>query len=122
MISTKPFLAIFLFIWFLNLFLPWWTALVPAIIFGAWLTNSGVSAFVTGMAAGGSAWFVQVFYIHLANHAILTTRIADMLQLGSPWLVLLFTFVIGGILTGAGTLFGYHLKTILKPLGNTQTN
>jgi hypothetical protein len=118
----RPFIAIFIFTWFLNLFLPWWPALFPAIIFGAWLLKNGLSAFSIGLAAGGFAWFVQAFYIHIANDAILSTRVAEMLQLGSPWLVLLFTFLIGGILAGFGTLFGYQLKAVLTNSSIPDTN
>lgn len=84
--------------------------------------NSGVSAFTTGMTAGGSAWFIQALYIHLANDAILSTRIAEMLQLGSPLFLLLFTFLIGGILAGLGTLFGYQLKDALRTSSITDTH
>lgn len=118
----RPFIIIFIFTWFLNLFLPWWSALLPAIIFGAWLLENSLSAFITGLTAGGFAWFAQAFYIHIANDAILSTRVAEMLQLGSPWFVLLFTFLIGGILAGFGTLFGYQLKAVLTNSSIPDTN
>jgi hypothetical protein len=112
------FAAIFFFTWFFNLFLPWWAALVPAVVFGAWLAESIRNALVTGFVAGGLAWFVQALYIHIANQGILSARIAEMLQVGNSWVLLFIMFVIGGLLIGSGTLFGHNLKVILRSTGN----
>jgi hypothetical protein len=115
----RPFIAIFLFTWFLNLFLGWWAVLIPSIFFGAWLIERGFPALYIGLLAGGTAWFVQALYIHIANNGLLSTRIADMMQVGSPWIVLLITFFIGGMLGGLGTLFGFQLKNSLRPSNTT---
>lgn len=112
--GMRPFLFIFLFTWFFNLFLPWWAALLPAIAIGAWLMQRTLQAFTTGLLAGGLAWFIQSLYIHIANQGVLSGRIADMLQLGSPWLLLVVMFLIGGVLIGTGTLFGFQLKKLLS--------
>ncbi len=109
----RSFIAIFFSTWLLGLFLPWWSVLLPALVFGAWLFNRGLTAFLTGLSAAGFAWFIHALYIHIANEAILSTRIADMIQLGSPWVLLLLTFLIGGLLGGLGTLLGYQIKTTL---------
>jgi hypothetical protein len=115
----RPFIAIFLFTWFLNLFLGWWAVLIPSIFFGAWLIERGFPALYIGLFAGGAAWFVQALYIHLANDGILSTRIAEILQVGSPWIVLLITFFIGGILSALGALFGFQLKNTLHSPSTT---
>ena len=111
----RSFSAILILTWFLNLFLPWWSALLPAIGIGIWLLDGAFKAFFTGLAAGGTAWLIQALYIHIANEGILTGRIAEVIQVGSPLLVLLFTFTIGGLLSGTGTLVGYHLRTLIRP-------
>lgn len=112
----RSFIAIFFSTWLLGLFLPWWSVLVPALVFGAWLFDRGLPAFLTGLSATGLAWFIQALYIHIANEAILSTRIADMIQVGSPWVLLLITFLIGGLLGGLGTLLGYQIKTTLDEM------
>jgi hypothetical protein len=109
----KAFSAILVLTWFLNLFLPWWSALLPAIVIGVWLIDGAMKAFFTGLTGGGLAWLIQALYVHIANDGILTGRIAETMQVGSPVLVLLITFLIGGIIGGAGTLFGYRLRTAL---------
>ena len=110
----KAFSAILILTWFLNLFLPWWSALLPAIAIGAWLLDGTLKAFLTGLAGGGLAWLIQALYIHIANEGILAGRIAETIQVGSPVLVLLFTFLIGGLVGGAGALFGYTLRITLQ--------
>lgn len=111
----RAFLAILFFSWFLTLFLPWWGIVVPCLIFGAWLIESGVRAFLIGFFAGGLAWFLQALYIDIANESILSTRIAEMMGVGSHWIILLATFVIAALLGGFATLTGYFLKAVLKP-------
>lgn len=111
----RPFLSIFFLCWFFTLYLPWWSVLIPAILLGAWLLEKSLHAFLIGFSAAGLAWFAQVFYIHIANDAILSTRIAETLGVGSPWILLLITFFIGGILGGMGTLLGVQCKQVLKP-------
>lgn len=110
----KAFIFIFLSSWILTLFMPWWTLFIPAIIVGIWLINRGLAAFIIGFCGSGFAWFFHALYIHLSNDGILTSRIADMMGLGSPWLILLITCMIGGIPGGLGALTGYLLKTNLK--------
>lgn len=111
----RPFFGIFFLCWFFTLFLPWWSVLIPSVLLGAWLLDKSFYAFLIGFSAAGAAWFVQALYIHIANNAILSTRVAETLSVGSPWVLLLITFVIGGILGGLGTLLGVQCKHMLKP-------
>lgn len=110
----KAFFAIFILSWVLTLFMPWWALFIPAIIIGSWLLNRGFMAFIIGFCGSGLAWYVQAYYVHFFNEGILTTRIADMMGIGSPWVVLLITFAIGGIPGGFGALTGYIIKINLK--------
>jgi len=112
----RAFLVILFAVWFMNLFLPWWSALIPCILFGAWLTERARTAFTVGFTAGGLAWLIQAFYIHIANQGILTARVAEMLQVHLPIAVLAITFLTGALITGSATLFGNRLKTVLRPV------
>lgn len=111
----RNFFILLIFIWFFNLLLSWWAAIVPAIFLGAWLFEKNITALLVGFFAGGIAWLAQALFIHIANDGILATRIADMMQVGSPLIVLLLTFIIGGLLTGMSTLMGFQIKALLKP-------
>jgi len=110
----RAILLIFLLSWILGLFLPWWTVLIPCLLVGGWLVESAGSAFIAGFTGVGFAWLVQAFYIHVASGGILTTRIADMLQAGSPMVILLITFLIGSGIGALGTLTGYFFKQTIQ--------
>ncbi len=64
--------------------------------------------------AVGFAWGVHAFYIHIANEGILTARIAEMIQIGSPYIIILFTFLIGAVIGGLGTTTGYYFKSVFR--------
>ena len=77
--------------------------------------KSGLKAFFIGFVATGLAWFFQALYIDIANESILSNRIAEMMGVGSHWIILLATFLIAALLGGVATLTGYFLKAVLKP-------
>lgn len=110
----KGFIFVLFFSWLFTLFLPWWGILIPTLIIGGWLLNGSLTAFITGFSGAGSAWFFQALYIHIANEGILSSRIAEMMGVGSPWIVLFITFIAGAIVGGIGTLTGYLLKVNLQ--------
>lgn len=94
----------------LNLFLPWWSIAIPGLIFGYLFNKKALPSFGWGFLALFLLWGGQALYIHFANDGILSTRIAEMLSVGSPMLVVLITGIIGGLVSGlatfTGTLFG----------------
>jgi hypothetical protein len=106
----RAFLLILFFSWLSGLYFPWWSALIPCLLLGAWLLQNPGTAFITGFAAVGLAWLIQALYIHIASDGILTHRIAELMQTGSPAVVIGITFSIGAVIGGFGTLTGYYFK------------
>lgn len=98
--------AIFLTAFLLNLFLPWWSIAIPGLIFGYGFHKKARASFGWGFLALFLLWGGQSLYIHIANDGILSTRIAEMLSVGSPILVILMTATIGGLVSGIATLTG----------------
>ncbi len=94
----------------LNLFLPWWSIAIPGLVFGWWFNKKSGPSFVFGFLALFLLWGGQALYVHFANDAILSTRIAEMLGVGSPLLVVLITGVLGGLISGLATLTGALLQ------------
>lgn len=111
----RAFLAILFFSWLLTLFLPWWGIVVPCLIFGAWLIEGGGRAFLIGFFAAGLAWFLQALYIDITNESILSTRIAEMMGVGSQWIILIATFLVAALIGGFAALTGFFIKAVLKP-------
>lgn len=111
----RAFFLILFFSWLSGLFLPWWSAIIPCLIFGAWLLYNPTQAFIYGFAGAGLAWGLQALYIHTASGGILTSRISVMLGVGSSVLVLGITFLIGALIGGFATLTGYYFRKVFEP-------
>lgn len=106
---AKAFFGIFISSWLIALLLPWWALFIPAFLLSAWAIRNSFAAFLTGFLASGFGWFFQALYIHFANDAILSSRMADLFSVGSAWAVIWLTFLVaaipGGLAALAGTLF-----------------
>lgn len=90
----------------LNLFLPWWAIAISGVVFGYWFNEKAGQSFGWGFLALFLLWGGQALYIHLANQGILSTRIAEMLSVGSPFIVVLITALLGGLIGGLAALTG----------------
>lgn len=95
----------------LNLFLPWWSIALPGVLFGYLFKQKGTVSFGWGFLALFLLWGSQALYTHFANDGILSSRIAEMLGVGSPFIVILVTGVLGGLVSGLATLSGSLLNT-----------
>ena len=94
----------------LNLFLPWWSIAIPGLIFGYLFHKKAGASFGWGFLALFLLWGGQALYIHIANGGILSSRIAEMMNIGSPFLVVLLTGIIGGLVSGIAALAGTFFK------------
>jgi len=106
-------LLIALSAWLLSLILPWWSLAIPCVLLGILLGKTGVRSFGFGFLGIGGWWLAQTLYIHLANEGLLTTRIAELFSLPSPWLIILITVITGGLAGGLATLTGYLFKNVI---------
>ncbi len=89
-----------------NLVIPWWGIAITGFVLGFQLKPEPGKGFGIGFLALFLLWGGQALYIHVANNGILSTRIADMLGVGSPYLVILITGIIGGLVSGLAVLSG----------------
>ncbi len=94
----------------INLVLPWWGIAITGLILGFQMKPSFGKAFGIGFLALFLLWGGQTLYIHLANDGVLSTRIAEMLNVGSPIFVILITGIVGGLVSGLAVLSGTLLK------------
>lgn len=101
-------LAVFILItaFILNLFLPWWSIAIPGLIMGYLYKEKATASFLWGFLALFLLWGGQALYIHIKNDGIISSRIADMLGVGSPLIVVLITAVLGGFISGLATMTG----------------
>lgn len=94
----------------INLILPWWGFAITGFALGFQMKPTNGKAFGIGFLALFLLWSGQALYIHFANDGILSTRIAEMLTIGSPYLVILITGCIGGLVSGLAVFSGSIFK------------
>lgn len=107
-------LLIFILAFILNLLLPWWSIALPGLFLGYYYRKPVLPSFGWGFLALFILWVAEAWYIHSANDGLLSGRIAEMLQLSSPYWVILITGIIGGIVSGLATVTG----TLISDLKN----
>ena len=95
-------------------FLPWWTLFFIASIVGAVIKTKGFSTFLAGFIAIAGLWFIQIYFIDIANESILSTKVAAIFTLSSSLQLMLVSSLIGGICGGFAALTGKLFADIFK--------
>jgi hypothetical protein len=102
----------------LQLFLPWWSALLAAGVLGGWMASWRGEALRNGALGVGLLWLGYAGYLNWMNDGILSERIANMIGLpGGIWMVLL-TLVLGLITGLIGSWVGYELHDGMDKIQN----
>jgi hypothetical protein len=94
-----------------QLFYPFWGLVVSAFVIGLlYLTPTGPRAFLAGLIGGLILWGGMAYYQQLPNDGQLTQQIADLMEIGNKWILLLGTALLGGILAGLGSMTGHYFR------------
>lgn len=93
---------------------PWWWPALAAYGAGFWLGKKGSQAFLSGFAGAGGAWLLLAAFMDWRNQHILSGRVALIFHLPSPWLLLVLTALIGGLIGGLGAWAGQALRAWLS--------
>ncbi|MEO1021652.1 MAG: hypothetical protein AAFW89_03845 [Bacteroidota bacterium] len=99
-------LVILITAFLLNLLLPWWSIAIAGLVAGFFFKKNALPSFGWGFLALFLLWGLQSTFIHIMNHGVLSSRIAHTLQVGNPYLVILATAVIGGLVGGLSCMTG----------------
>jgi hypothetical protein len=94
-----------------GLFFPWWTIAIAAFVVSALIPQRPLASFFTGFIALFLLWGGLATYIDVANHSILSTRVAGLVYLhGSSVALLMVTGFIGALVGGGGALTASFLR------------
>ncbi len=86
----------------------WWVFLAPAVV-GAVTARSGWSGFFGCGLGAGLAWSLAAILELAGDGSIVSGRVAAMLQVGRPWLLVLLTFAVAFLCGGFAGMAGYYL-------------
>ena len=93
---------------FLELFFPWWSVAIAA-FFGGILLSSRFN-FLAGFLGVGLLWIGKALITDLSSQSDLADRVARIFMLHHKSLLLLFTFVLIGLVGGFAAMTGGALR------------
>ena len=91
----------------------WWAMVVPLVVAFA-SPMSGRAAFRMGLTSAGAVWILASLVLFLTQSQIIAIRIASMMNLGSGWVLVLLTGVIGMLAGGVAGATGKALRSCLR--------
>jgi hypothetical protein len=97
-------------------YLPWWSIAIAAFMVAALIPQSAGMSFLTGFLALFLLWGVLSFWISSSNEHILAHKVSlVILKIDNPYLLMLITALIGGIVAGfAAATAGFLRKKKLR--------
>jgi hypothetical protein len=95
-----------------QLWLPWWSLVIPALLVGFLMARNGVTAFFSGFLGVGLLWFGLALYIDNTTGSQLSQKVATLFMVKSVWLLQVVTALIGGLIGGFAALTGYSIKPL----------
>ena len=93
------------------LYFPWWSIAIVAFVVTALIPQGSAKSFFTGFLALFLLWGGLSFWISNNNDHILANKISLLiLKMDSPYLLIIATALIGGIIAGLGAVTGSFLR------------
>jgi hypothetical protein len=97
----------------LQLFLPWWVSGLVAFGLAFALARRPGAAFAAGFGGIGLGWLLYSLFFHLRNGGILAAKMAALLQMPHPALLLLAGLLVGGLAGGLAALAGLYCRRLV---------
>ncbi len=88
----------------LCLVLPWWAIAIGAATVALFVTQFPARSFLSGFSGGFIHWFLMAVLIDNANHQILSARVAGLFSLSQPFMMVLITALLSGLVSGLAAL------------------
>ena len=102
-------ILVILFLGYLmELFLPWWAVAIAAFVGG--IVFNSRSNFIAGFVGIGLLWLGRALISDLSTDSDLAERVARIFMLPDKSLLLLVTFLIGGLIGGFAAMSGGALR------------
>lgn len=93
-----------------QLFLPWWSISLAAALVAFVRGGHVVESFVSAFLALFLLWAGYAWYIDQSSAHILSSKVALLLQLPSPTLLVSLSGLLGGLVAGLGGLTAHYLR------------
>ncbi|MFT4735988.1 MAG: hypothetical protein ACI8QD_002644 [Cyclobacteriaceae bacterium] len=105
-------LLIALFSYFLPFYFPWWIVILIGLSVGLLLPGNGLNLFNAGFLGAGLVWLGYAIKLDYSTQSIMSNKIAELIGISDPLILLLGSGLIGGICAGFGALTGSSFRQI----------
>lgn len=98
-----------------QVFLPWWSMVIIALLMGFVFADKGGLSFLAGFLAVFLLWSGYAFMLSSANHHLLADKMAVLLKpltQGSRLMLFVVTGLLGGLVAGMAALTGTYLAKL----------
>ena len=101
-------------------FSPWWMICLILGVSG-WFSVNTKDAILSGLGVALASWGIKLGFGYLSGGAILFNRVAEMMNLGSSFGLIMVSLILAGILGVLSSLSGYQLRSIFcLPTSNSK--
>lgn len=94
-----------------GLVFPWWWLAVASFLVAIVWPQHPFKSFMGGLMGGLITWFVLALIADSANDQILSTRMAAVFSLSKPFMLVIITGAVGGIVAGMAALSAALLRS-----------
>jgi hypothetical protein len=91
----------------------WWWVVAAPLLYGILKARSARNGLFVGMLSAGILWLGGSLYYWRTGGEIITQRLTDMVQIGSPWVLIGATALAGLLAGGIAGLTGYLARASL---------
>jgi hypothetical protein len=93
------------------LFLPWWSIAIASFVVAALIPQKPFKSFLTAFIALFLLWGGLSFWISNNNDHLLAHKVSQLIQkMDNPYLLILATAFVGGLVAGFAALAGSYLR------------
>lgn len=93
------------------LFLPWWSIAIASFVVAALIPQKPFKSFLTAFIALFLLWGGLSFWISNNNDHLLAHKVSQLiLKMDNPYLLILATAFVGGLVAGFAALAGSYLR------------
>ncbi len=93
-----------------GLFFPWWTIAIVAFIVTSLIPQNSLRSFLSGFTAVFLLWGALAWLISSNNDHLMASKVALILKMGNPTILILATALIGALVAGFAALAGSFVR------------
>lgn len=105
-------IAISILTYFISPFGSWWICMASAFIVCFISPSSGLNAFIAGFLGTGLVWLGHAWNLDVMNESNFSTKVAEVMQMGEPLILILVSGAVGGLSGGFAALTGTSFRKL----------